>query len=80
MSDDKLGIDSFLLQPIQRLPRYQLMMRDIQRALLKSSADDELLQLYRKVEKRLGKFIALMNESITVNEIVECDFVSDFLI
>ena len=79
-SMDKLGIDSFLLQPIQRLPRYQLMMRDIQKALLKSSekiAEDELLLLYCKVEKRLRKFINLMNESITVNEIAECDFVRE---
>jgi hypothetical protein len=26
---DKLGINSFLLQPIQRLPRYQLLLNEI---------------------------------------------------
>lgn len=37
LQKDRLGVTSFLLQPIQRLPRYQLMLREILKELMKDA-------------------------------------------
>ncbi|EAT47363.1 AAEL001509-PA [Aedes aegypti] len=75
---DKLGLNSFLLQPIQRLPRYKLLLAEINKEALKLIADalmdtvkDEIGVLC-KAEKRLERFIDIVNEAMSINDICEC--------
>lgn len=79
---DKLGLNSFLLQPIQRLPRYKLLLAEINKEVLKLIADcmltsvkDEIGVLC-KAEKRLERFIDVVNEAMSINDIKECYEVS----
>ncbi|XP_055534245.1 uncharacterized protein LOC129723817 isoform X2 [Wyeomyia smithii] len=75
---DKLGLNSFLLQPIQRLPRYKLLLAEINKEVLKLIADclltsvkDEI-GILCKAEKRLERFIDVVNEAMSINDIKEC--------
>ncbi|XP_062556014.1 uncharacterized protein LOC134220868 isoform X2 [Armigeres subalbatus] len=75
---DKLGLNSFLLQPIQRLMRYKLLLAEINKEALKLIADalmdsvkDEIGVLC-KAEKRLERFIDIVNEAMSINDICEC--------
>lgn len=75
---DKLGLNSFLLQPIQRLMRYKLLLAEINKEALKLIADvlmdsvkDEIGVLC-KAEKRLERFIEIINEAMSINDISEC--------
>ncbi|XP_058457419.1 uncharacterized protein LOC131434589 [Malaya genurostris] len=78
-SGDKLGVKSFILQPIQRLPRYLLLLNNLGKALRPNepSSDDDCIviqyQRVRKAESELQNFINTMNDSMEVNEIEECE-------
>ncbi|XP_050090765.1 uncharacterized protein LOC126574552 [Anopheles aquasalis] len=76
--DDKLGLNSFLLQPIQRLPRYKLLLAEINKEILKQM-EETLLEAVKgeigilcKAEKRLERFIDIVNEAMSINDIQEC--------
>lgn len=76
---DKLGVKSLILQPIQRLPRYQLMLASIFKLLIKKpGAISRNTQLHKVcvAEKRLQTLIGIMNESVTINDILQCEKVS----
>jgi len=60
---ERRTLDSFLLTPIQRVPRYELLLRD----LLPTSSDQEL-PLVRKV---LQQIAIRMNQSKTMSENIE---------
>ncbi|XP_055597099.1 uncharacterized protein LOC129747101 isoform X2 [Uranotaenia lowii] len=77
--NDKLGLNSFLLQPIQRLPRYKLMLGEINKEVLKLVADEVMMDTVKdeigilcKAEKRLERFIDVVNEAMSINDIQEC--------
>uniref|UniRef100_A0A182SHK0 DH domain-containing protein n=1 Tax=Anopheles maculatus TaxID=74869 RepID=A0A182SHK0_9DIPT len=76
--DDKLGLNSFLLQPIQRLPRYKLLLAEINKEILKQMEDTMLesvkdeIGILCKAEKRLERFIDIVNEAMSINDIQEC--------
>ncbi|XP_052873182.1 uncharacterized protein LOC128278490 [Anopheles cruzii] len=76
--DDKLGLNSFLLQPIQRLPRYKLLLAEINKEILKQMEDTLLdsvkdeIGILCKAEKRLERFIDVVNEAMSINDIQEC--------
>lgn len=76
--EDKLGLNSFLLQPIQRLPRYKLLLAEINKEVLKLIADSLLdsvkdeIAILCKAEKRLERFIDVVNEAMSINDIQEC--------
>ncbi|KAL9704579.1 hypothetical protein quinque_008097 [Culex quinquefasciatus] len=76
--EDKLGLNSFLLQPIQRLPRYKLLLAEINKEVLKLIADSLLdsvkdeIGILCKAEKRLERFIDVVNEAMSINDIQEC--------
>ncbi|XP_053685913.1 uncharacterized protein LOC128735455 [Sabethes cyaneus] len=81
-SGDRLGVKSFILQPIQRLPRYKLLLANLAKALQanESSFDEKVAtqhQLVCKAERLLEHFINTMNESMQVNDIVECEQTDD---
>ncbi|XP_050090764.1 uncharacterized protein LOC126574551 [Anopheles aquasalis] len=77
---DKLGVKSLILQPIQRLPRYQLMLASIFKLLIKKpGAINRNTQLHKVcvAEKRLQTLIGIMNESVTINDILQCEKAED---
>ncbi|XP_049539743.1 uncharacterized protein LOC125953932 isoform X1 [Anopheles darlingi] len=77
---DKLGVKSLILQPIQRLPRYQLMLASIFKLLIKKpGAISRNTQLHKVcvAEKRLQTLIGIMNESVTINDILQCEKAED---
>ncbi|XP_055532639.1 uncharacterized protein LOC129722860 isoform X2 [Wyeomyia smithii] len=81
-SGDRLGVKSFILQPIQRLPRYKMLLASIAkslRAVEPSMAEDTAspYQLVCKAESLMEQFINTMNESMQVNDIVECERTDD---
>uniref|UniRef100_A0A182KFT8 DH domain-containing protein n=1 Tax=Anopheles christyi TaxID=43041 RepID=A0A182KFT8_9DIPT len=77
---DKLGVKSLILQPIQRLPRYQLLLTSLFKQLVKKpGAISRNTQLHKVcvAEKRLQTLIGIMNESVTINDIVQCEKAED---
>ncbi|XP_058065479.1 uncharacterized protein LOC131215115 [Anopheles bellator] len=73
---DKLGVKSLILQPIQRLPRYQLLLTSLFKQLIKKpGAIARNTQLHKVcvAEKRLQTLIGIMNESVTINDILQCE-------
>uniref|UniRef100_A0A182T3I2 DH domain-containing protein n=1 Tax=Anopheles maculatus TaxID=74869 RepID=A0A182T3I2_9DIPT len=77
---DKLGVKSLILQPIQRLPRYQLLLTSLFKQLVKKpGAISRNTQLHKVcvAEKRLQTLIGIMNESVTINDILQCEKAED---
>ncbi|XP_052903307.1 uncharacterized protein LOC128310651 [Anopheles moucheti] len=77
---DKLGVKSLILQPIQRLPRYQLLLASLFKQLVKKpGAISRNTQLHKVcvAEKRLQTLIGIMNESVTINDILQCEKAHD---
>lgn len=76
---DKLGINSFLVQPIQRLPKYKLLLSQLITELGKKLHDDGIkyqIAACCKAEKTLQRLLDTVNESMNINDIVECHDVS----
>lgn len=81
--DDPLGIEAaFLLQPIQRLPRYQLLLYQLIQQLGARLSNDEHDNVKAKIaacclaEKHIQRLLDRMNESMTISDIVEFQTVS----
>ncbi|XP_065074326.1 uncharacterized protein LOC135698339 isoform X2 [Ochlerotatus camptorhynchus] len=81
-SGDKLGVKSLILQPIQRLPRYRLLLASMVKVLQSNGSNanhESSIQLdsVLKAEQLMEKFITTQNESMAVNDIVECEKTED---
>lgn len=77
---DKLGVNSFLVQPIQRLPKYKLLLGQLISELGKRLEDDGVKQQIAAcclAEKRLQRLLDTVNGSMNINDIVECNNVSE---
>lgn len=77
---DQLGIDSFLLGPIQRLPKYQLLLYQLIQALGKHLDDDAIkhqIALCCKAEKYIQRLLDRVNASMAISDIIEHDNVND---
>lgn len=77
---DKLGLNSFLVKPIQRLPHYKMLFNQMIVELLKNMDDESLKPLIAiccKTEKYVQKLLDTVNESININDIEECYDVSE---
>ncbi|XP_050090773.1 uncharacterized protein LOC126574555 [Anopheles aquasalis] len=70
---DQLGLNSLLLQPIQRLPRYKLLLNEMVKDLLKDKDGMRTMNrrtaLLCKVDKRLSNFIERVNQAINIRDI-----------
>ena len=76
---DKLGLNSFLVKPIQRLPHYKMLFNQMIVELLKNMEDESLKPLIAiccKTEKYVQKLLDTVNEAININDIEECYEVS----
>lgn len=73
---DRLGILSLLLQPIQRVPRYKLLLENVLEELGKQiEASPEVksqLAATSRAWKAVEKLAACVNASVNVNYITEC--------
>ncbi|XP_053668374.1 uncharacterized protein LOC128718783 [Anopheles marshallii] len=74
--DDKLGLNSLMLQPIQRLPRYKLLLNEMVKDLLKDGNKTCTMSrrtaILCKVDKRLSILIERVNQAINVHDIRQC--------
>lgn len=63
LQKDRLGINSFLLQPIQRLPRYRLMLNELIKDLARD-LDNNKQAIARccEAEKEVQKLLCIINE------------------
>lgn len=72
---DKLGINSFLVQPIQRLPKYKILLGQLISELGKRLEDDgvkEKIAACCLAEKRVQRLLDTVNGSMNINDIVDC--------
>ncbi|XP_017839684.1 kalirin [Drosophila busckii] len=71
---DKLGINSFLTQPIQRMMRYPLLLNEFIQKFFKNRNSEmkPLLDSCCRLEKRVRNLLDTTNESETINDIVDC--------
>lgn len=72
---DRLGLNSYLLKPIQRLPHYKLLFNQMIDALLKNIEDDTLkpiIAICCKTEKSIKILLETVNNSIHINDIENC--------
>jgi hypothetical protein len=68
-----LGINSFLLQPIQRLPRYKLLLNEIIKDLSKDLENvKQAIAAFCVAEKNIQKLLDTVNESMSINDIKNC--------
>ncbi|XP_063707904.1 uncharacterized protein LOC134836652 [Culicoides brevitarsis] len=72
-SNDKLGINSFLHEPIQRLPRYKLLFAEIIKAI---SVDDDdaikdIQRACRIAERDILSLLNTVNEALNLNQFAE---------
>ncbi|XP_060655089.1 triple functional domain protein isoform X1 [Drosophila nasuta] len=72
--DDKLGINSFLVQPIQRMARYPLLLTQFITTFFKNRdiVMKPLIESCCRLEKRLRTLLTTTNESEIINDIVDC--------
>ncbi|XP_063707894.1 uncharacterized protein LOC134836635 isoform X2 [Culicoides brevitarsis] len=74
-SEDKLGVNSFLLKPIQLLPRYKLLFGEIIKALandldgIKNVKD--IISVCCIAEKQIQRLLDNVNEALSLNDIEE---------
>lgn len=74
---DRLGINSFLLQPIQRLPRYQLLLNEIIKDLSKDIENTkQAIAAFCVAEKSLQRLLDTVNSSMSITDIKNCTEVS----
>ncbi|EDW79716.2 uncharacterized protein Dwil_GK17870 [Drosophila willistoni] len=73
--DDKLGINSFLVQPIQRMARYPLLLTQFISTFFKNRdiVMKPLIESCCRLEKRFRTILTTTNESETINDIVDCN-------
>ncbi|CAO1399706.1 unnamed protein product [Diamesa serratosioi] len=71
---DNLGVHSFCILPIQRLPRYQLLLSEIINELQKDMTENKkIIAACCTAEKNIQRLLGTINEAISINDIVECN-------
>ncbi|XP_055596883.1 uncharacterized protein LOC129746949 [Uranotaenia lowii] len=75
---EQLDLDSFLLQPIQRLPRYELFLNKLMHETLQFGDDHYTIGHTSQIDKALAKLkelILLVDAAISLSDIVQCSSV-----
>lgn len=73
--EDKLGINSFLVQPIQRLPKYQLLLSQLIKEFGKQLNEDGVKLIIAaccRAEKHIQRLLDRVNNSMSINDIIDC--------
>lgn len=70
--DDRLGVMSFIIQPVQKIPRYPLILEEMIKELSKDMhANKQALASLCIAKKNFERFLKRLNQAMTVNDIVE---------
>lgn len=71
-SDDLLGVSSFLIQPVQKLPRYKMFFDEMIKELSRDMPHNkEALAACCIAEKNVQRLLVRLNEALTINDIIE---------
>ena len=71
-SYDLLGINSFTIQPIQKLPRYKMFFDEIIKELSRDMlTNKEAVAACCVAEKNMQRILNRMNEALSINDILE---------
>lgn len=71
-SDDLLGVSSFLIQPIQKLPRYKMFFDEMIKELSRDMPlNKEALAACCIAEKNVQRLLVRVNEALVINDVVE---------
>lgn len=71
-SDDMLGISSFIIQPIQKLPRYKMLLDEMIKELSRDiSSNKETVAACCVAEKNVQRLLNRLNEALSINDIIE---------
>lgn len=70
--DDILGVHSFIIQPIQKLPRYKMLLDEMIKELSRDvHFNKEALAACCVAEKNVQRLLIRLNESLALNDIIE---------
>ncbi|XP_055836769.1 kalirin isoform X1 [Episyrphus balteatus] len=71
--NDKLGVNSFLVQPIQRMARYPLLLQQFITTLFKHRDFyfKSTIESCCRLEKKMRTLLTMTNESEVINDIIE---------
>lgn len=71
-SDDLLGIHSFVIQPIQKLPRYKMLFDEMIKELSHNvPPNKETIAACCVAEKNVQRLLSRLNEALSINDIIE---------
>lgn len=72
MSEDLLGVHSFIIQPIQKLPRYKMFFDEMIKELSKDVViNKETIAACCIAEKSVQRLLTRLNEALAINSIIE---------
>lgn len=71
-SDDLLGINSFIIQPIQKLPRYKMLFDEMIKELSHNiPSNKETVAACCVAEKNVQRILFRLNEALSITDIIE---------
>lgn len=72
-SNDFLGISSFIIQPIQKLPRYKMLLDEMIKELSRdvTAIDKPTVAACCVAEKNVQRLLVRLNEALSINDIIE---------
>jgi hypothetical protein len=71
-SDDLLGVHSFMIQSIQKLPRYKMLLDEMIKELSRDLPfNKESVVACCVVEKNVQRLLNRLNEALSLNDIIE---------
>jgi hypothetical protein len=71
-SNDRLGVMSLIIQPIQKIPRYPLLLEEMIKELSKDMhVNKKTLAALCIAKKNVERFLTRMNQALTINDIIE---------
>lgn len=74
---DRLGVMSFIIQPIQKIPRYPLILEEMIKELSGDMhANKKALASLCIAKKNFERFLMRLNQAMTINDIVETQQIS----
>lgn len=72
ISNDRLGVMSFIIQPIQKIPRYPLILEEMIKELSSDMhMNKKALASLCIAKKNFERYLKRLNEAMTINDIVE---------
>lgn len=70
--NDRLGVMSFIIQPIQKIPRYPLLLEEMIKELSKDMhLNKKTLARLCIAKKNIERFLTRLNQALTINDIIE---------